>query len=624
MLQCLVVAVRPLYVKELAELLAFEFNAVQGGIPKYRPAWRLDDQTQAVLSTCSSLVTIIDTWNGRQVVQFSHFSVKEFLMSNRLTSSLGDFSGYQIHPGPAHTILTQACLGLLLHLDHPIGEESIDAFPLAGYAAEYWVDHAQFEDVASHVKDGMETLFDSDKPHFGAWIVIYDNYWHDEGTEELPNPLYYAAYCGFYDLVKHLAVKHPQHVNAISGQYSFPLLAALSEGHVEVAELLLEHGANVDVRNTTGETILLIAFLESQNNLVDVVRFLLKPGADVNARDDTLGSSLHLGFSNLEVAQVLLEYNADVNSQDHNGRTPLHMLYAWNDNEDFVLNCTLLLLKHGADVNKRDEGNQAPLNLAIQRYMLKVAGSLVAHGAEVNSEDNNGKTPLHLLSERWPIKEGNVLNLMSLLLKHGAEVNKRDKDNQTPLHLAIRPDMLKVAGSLVAHGADVNSEDSDGKTPLRILLESPIIDEGSVLNLAVLLLKHGAEANRRLIDEDDEIPLHLAMRWAQFKLARVILESGTYDNAWDNHSKTTLRILSESRIYDENGFVNHALLLLKHGVNQRVEDNKTQSLLGIGRGKHEFTRLLLSIPQMLPRIIKWGRPHCKKYHEGNTTPGSVV
>ena len=113
-------------------------------------------------------------------------------MSNRLTSPIGDFSGYQIHPGPAHTIFTQACLGFLLYLDHPIDEESIDAFPLAEYAAEYWVDHAQFEDVASHMKDGIETLFDSDKPHFEAWIVLSDNYWHDEDREVLPNPLYYA------------------------------------------------------------------------------------------------------------------------------------------------------------------------------------------------------------------------------------------------------------------------------------------------------------------------------------------------------------------------------------------------------------------------------------------------
>ena len=104
MLQCLLVAVRPLRLEELAELLAFEFDAVSGESQKYHAARRLEDHTQVVLSACSSLVTIVnDSWHNRKVVQFSHFSVKEFLMSHRLTSTLGDFSRYQIFSRPANT-----------------------------------------------------------------------------------------------------------------------------------------------------------------------------------------------------------------------------------------------------------------------------------------------------------------------------------------------------------------------------------------------------------------------------------------------------------------------------------------------------------------------------------------
>jgi hypothetical protein len=157
MMQCLVVAIRPLRVEELAELIAFEFDAAHGGIPKYRAAWRMGDRTQAVLSTCSSLVTITnERQTGRQVVQFSHFSVKQFLMSDRL----GDFSPYHIPLGSAHAILAQACLGLLLHLDDSIDEESVKAFPLAEYAAQHWVEHAQFGDVALRLRDDtpVETL----------------------------------------------------------------------------------------------------------------------------------------------------------------------------------------------------------------------------------------------------------------------------------------------------------------------------------------------------------------------------------------------------------------------------------------------------------------------------------
>ena len=145
MLQCLVVAVRPLEVEELAELLAFEFDATPEGIPKYCPSLRLNDQMQAVLSTCSSLVTIIDKWDkysdrSCHLVQFSHFSVKEFLVSNRLASSLHDISQYRICLETAHVTLTQACLGLLVYLDEHITEESVELeheSPPASYVAEH-------------------------------------------------------------------------------------------------------------------------------------------------------------------------------------------------------------------------------------------------------------------------------------------------------------------------------------------------------------------------------------------------------------------------------------------------------------------------------------------------------
>jgi hypothetical protein len=368
MLQCLVVAVRPLRVRELAELLAFEFDAVQGGIPKYRAAWRLNDQTQAVLSTCSSLVTIIDDEDYGQIVQFSHFSVKEFLVSNRLTSPLGDFSGYQIHLGPAHTVLTQACLGFLLRLDNH-DEESIEAFPLAQYAAQHWVEHAQYEDVASRVMDGMETLFDSDKPHFVAWIGIHDmdmriyyldHFWQlDISPKPKPNPLYYSVLCGFYDLVKHLAIKHPEHVNAICGQYRFPLFAALCRNCINIAELLLEHGANVDIQGKMGGTALLqvlsLPHWHRSNSGFNTVELLLKHSMNVDAPDDTLRSSPCLpGWEGvLEVAQMLIKHKADVNFQDDSGKTPLHILADHNmHDEDNVLNNVCLLLEHGAEVNR--------------------------------------------------------------------------------------------------------------------------------------------------------------------------------------------------------------------------------------------------------------------------------
>lgn len=155
LLQCLTVAARPLQVEELAELLAFDFQATDDrGIPTLREDWRWNDQEGAVLSTCSSLIAIVRDGNSR-VVQFSHFSVKEYLTSPRLADSHGAVSRFHVDLNAAHTILAQACLGTLLQLCEDTGNSGSKGFPLVEYAAHHWVEHAQFENVSSRVRDGM-------------------------------------------------------------------------------------------------------------------------------------------------------------------------------------------------------------------------------------------------------------------------------------------------------------------------------------------------------------------------------------------------------------------------------------------------------------------------------------
>ena len=73
LLQSLVVAIRPLRVYELAEVLSYDLDATKGDIPTFHPEWQWEEQEQAVLSACSSLISIVDD-NYSRVVQFSHFS----------------------------------------------------------------------------------------------------------------------------------------------------------------------------------------------------------------------------------------------------------------------------------------------------------------------------------------------------------------------------------------------------------------------------------------------------------------------------------------------------------------------------------------------------------------------
>ena len=232
LMQCLVVAIRPLRVQELAEILAVDFD--EEGMPKLNPNWRWGDEEQALLSSCSSLIAIVEA-DGSRIVHFSHFSVKEFLTSTRLAASSRDISRYHIDLEPAHTILAQACMSVLLWLDDRVEESGVkSSSPLAEYAAQHWVTHAQDERVSSRIRKAMEYLFDADKPYFAAWLQLHDIdskpsnslsgstfYMVTRNSKSGATPLYYAARCGFQDLVEHLVSNDPMQVNATGGYFFF-------------------------------------------------------------------------------------------------------------------------------------------------------------------------------------------------------------------------------------------------------------------------------------------------------------------------------------------------------------------------------------------------------------------
>ena len=75
---------------------------------------------------------------GSKIVQFSHFSVKEYMTSDRLqTSDIGHLFDYYIPLEPAHTVLARACMAVLLQLDETVDRERDETFPLAKYASAW-------------------------------------------------------------------------------------------------------------------------------------------------------------------------------------------------------------------------------------------------------------------------------------------------------------------------------------------------------------------------------------------------------------------------------------------------------------------------------------------------------
>jgi len=395
-LQCLVVAIRPLRVAELADVIAVDLDDSEG-IPRLNADWRWEDQEQALLIACSSLIAIVKDDHSR-VVQFSHFSVKEFLTSSRLSTVSGEVSAYRIDLENAHTILAQACLGVLLQTHDEIDGNTSKDHPLARYGAEHWTTHAQFGEVSSRLQKGMKYLFDADKPHFKVWLKLCDIDTHpSQGAtfqyfalygKSPAAPLYYAALCGFHDLVEHLIAKYPQDVNATGGYYLSPLVAALAGHHFQTADLLRHNGADPHVQGFR-ETIPLhsAAFVEK-----------------------------------FEVVRKLIEYDADIDARDEYGWTPLY----WASKGLYFKDGSVLrlLLEHGADVNARDNDDGfTPLHKASSYGALEIVRLLLEHGADIEATNVDGKTVLQVVGKapyRY-VDQGRCDEITRLLVEHGAK-----------------------------------------------------------------------------------------------------------------------------------------------------------------------------------------------------------
>ena len=381
-LQCLVVAVRPLRVAELAEVFAVDFDDAEG-VPRLNVDWRWEDQEQALLIACSSLIAIVESGDSR-IVQFSHFSVKEFLTSSRVATASGEVSAYRIDMEHAHMILAQACLGVLLQAH----ENTSKDHPLAQYAAQHWTTHAQFGEVSSHLQEGMGSLFDPDKPYFAAWLSLHDIdtkisseatfFLFAEVVKSAARPVYYAALCGFHNILQCLVTKYPQDVNHDGGYCRRPLVAALAGGHFKTADLLRHYGADLDNR------------VASQQ----------------------MRTPMHSAayYGDLEIVKKLIEYEADISAKDLEGYTPLNLASEGIHLKDRSV--LRLLLERGADVNARTKVGSTPLHRASSWGALEIVRLLLDSGADVEAKDNGGRTAIQSVGKHRNLMSDEIRKLL--------------------------------------------------------------------------------------------------------------------------------------------------------------------------------------------------------------------
>ena len=350
-------------------------------------------------------------------------------MSARLSEAKDTTSRFHFSMTSAHTLVAQACLGLLLHLDETVTEDSLKNFPLSEYAAKYWVGHARNEYVSSKVQDGMKRLCDPGRSHLSVWVWIYDleyntHPWDRPKRSERPGKaratsLHYAALCGMYDVAKFLIVERSQDVNARGFHSKETVLHVASRcGHADIAQLLLEHDADGNAQDDDGHTPL---NRSSKFGHVEVVRILLEHGADTEICEHANRSPLVLASreGHVGIARLLLSHGADANASTSNGWTPLSFA---SYNAHVVV--ARVLLEHGADANAENADYETPLHLAAcasnrLEKRLDVVRLLVQYGSDIHAQDGEGRTPFMVATEKGRHK------IMEILLECGAEDHRK-------------------------------------------------------------------------------------------------------------------------------------------------------------------------------------------------------
>jgi len=205
-------------------------------------------------------------------------------------------------------------------------------------------------------------------------------------TSLLCDPIHDAARKGDQATVVDLLKQNPDLVSSRDKMGNTPLHLAALHDQPAVAALLLANGADVNAQNTVaradsdgikraGETPLTLALLSYEHK--EMVELLLTHGADVNVMlsGGTTPLSRAIDRDLTYDVELLLANGADPNAKVYNWATPVHFA-VWHGRTKLLE----LLLNYGADPNAKDRGGRTPLWYAEQNSYDKGIALLRAHG----------------------------------------------------------------------------------------------------------------------------------------------------------------------------------------------------------------------------------------------------
>ncbi|XP_008215123.2 putative ankyrin repeat protein RF_0381 [Nasonia vitripennis] len=186
--------------------------------------------------------------------------------------------------------------------------------------------------------------------------------------------------------------EHQKYVNSIQGKeelddhdLEFNITKTTTALHLasrnkskQIAELLLQHGAEINSEMEGGETPLIIAVIFMKQEIVEL---LVQCGADVNASTAWGKSALHYAAQTGQKStlEYLLKHGGHVNAANLEGLTPMHIAAEAGHKE-----LVAVLLKNGADINIKSKSGATALHFAVVMGHKEVVELLVGSGADIN------------------------------------------------------------------------------------------------------------------------------------------------------------------------------------------------------------------------------------------------
>jgi len=249
-------------------------------------------------------------------------------------------------------------------------------------------------------------------------------------------------------------------------------IAAFRDDTFEAIRILVDNGADINSKDHSGETPLHIMAKKLDPNMIEL---LLEKGASINAKTKDKETPLLIAAqknTNPAVIQLLIDRGAYIYAKDSSGANLLHYA-ALNENPEIFT----MVLNMGFDINSTDYDGQTMLHHAVMNQNPAVLVMLLDMGMNIEAKNKLG---LNILDWAVRVNRENPA-VTKILLEKGANINAKNKYGTTPLiDAAIENPNPEIAITLIKAGASLREKDNEGKTALYYLKERgdwPVIEK---------------------------------------------------------------------------------------------------------------------------------------------------